>query len=48
MAYHFTPTKMAVIKMRDNSKNLWECSFPGGSDGKKKIFLECRRPRFDP
>ena len=36
MGYHFTPTKMAVIKMRDNSKNLWDCSSPGGSDGKKK------------
>ena len=24
--------------------------FPGGSDGEKKkeIFLQCRRPRFDP
>ena len=35
MGYHFTPTKMAVIKMRDNSKNLWDCSSPGGSDGKE-------------
>ena len=38
MGYHFTPTKMAVIKMRDNSKNLWECSFPGDSDGKKSSW----------